>query len=575
MTSGFFDQSRAAGGLSEARSCSGGQSNEGRIVLLDWVAALALTAVGAALASFLAGGLPAIGIDDAAITRSYAENLANGLGYVYNAGGERVEGSTSFLWTMMVAFLYWLTPEPEILVLLLAGLMTAFAVFNVFQLCRALSERLRASPQISVAALWVALLGSPGYFLWSVWSMMEVALWSCMVMLLVRQLIGCVEAGPKSGAALSFGTLVPAIALPLSRPEGVAVSVGIIALGTLLDRRLRLPGLILMSASLSAFAAVTLFRIWYFGQPFPNTFYAKVSSDRMQDLIDGLKYANRFVLRAPFVEAFIVAWVAAATWGIQRAYKGVPGSRGLLVGAAAVFGFLAIYACLGGDHFALWRFYQPVVPLVPVAFAIGVALLFRILPLGAAARTGTLSISIVAAATYVLIGSMQYRVNRFDVTKEFRLNQQGIEFGTYLNEVSPRPSIGVGPAGGIALGYDGYIYDLLGLNWVEMAHANPVKVGMRNHASFDKPTFWKYSPDVIANFNRPCTEGGTQQYWASNDDAFGGLFGDAEFRRRYRPVLFRQQSKCWPGFATPEWLEMATHDPSLTVMEWSDIVILR
>jgi len=44
---------------------------------------------------------PSIGIDDANITQAYAQHLAQGLGYVYNAGGERVEGSTSLLWTVI------------------------------------------------------------------------------------------------------------------------------------------------------------------------------------------------------------------------------------------------------------------------------------------------------------------------------------------------------------------------------------------------------------------------------------------------------------------------------------------
>ena len=40
--------------------------------------------------------------DDAFISNRYAENLANGLGLVYNAG-ERVEGYTNLSWTLMLA----------------------------------------------------------------------------------------------------------------------------------------------------------------------------------------------------------------------------------------------------------------------------------------------------------------------------------------------------------------------------------------------------------------------------------------------------------------------------------------
>src|SRR5690348_8740950 len=39
---------------------------------------------------------PATGIDDANIFLAYARNISAGGGFVFNAGGERVEGFTSF-----------------------------------------------------------------------------------------------------------------------------------------------------------------------------------------------------------------------------------------------------------------------------------------------------------------------------------------------------------------------------------------------------------------------------------------------------------------------------------------------
>ena len=115
----------------------------------------------------------------------------------------------------------------------------------------------------------------------------------------------------------------------------------------------------------------------------------------------------------------------------------------------------------------------------------------------------------------------------------------------------------------------------LGLNWTEMAHANPVKVGMRNHASFDKATFWEHRPEVLATFNRPCTGGGTQAFWATNDDAFDGLFEDQRFREEYVPVLFHSGAECWPGFAVPEWLDEVASEDSLETLTWSDVQLLN
>src|SRR5687767_8859993 len=45
---------------------------------------------------------PYLVVDDAFISFRYADNLARGLGLVYNSG-ERVEGYTNFLWTVLLA----------------------------------------------------------------------------------------------------------------------------------------------------------------------------------------------------------------------------------------------------------------------------------------------------------------------------------------------------------------------------------------------------------------------------------------------------------------------------------------
>ena len=49
---------------------------------------------------------PTVGIDDANITQTYAKNIVDGWGYVYYEGGERVEGSTSLLWTTVNIIFY-------------------------------------------------------------------------------------------------------------------------------------------------------------------------------------------------------------------------------------------------------------------------------------------------------------------------------------------------------------------------------------------------------------------------------------------------------------------------------------
>ena len=55
---------------------------------------------------------PQPGIDDAYIFFVYARNLAEGHGFVYNVGGEAVEGFTSLLWTLICAVVIRTTANP-------------------------------------------------------------------------------------------------------------------------------------------------------------------------------------------------------------------------------------------------------------------------------------------------------------------------------------------------------------------------------------------------------------------------------------------------------------------------------
>ncbi len=94
---------------------SGGSALEQRQTWLQrlsepWPLALAVTLVGTAVAYV---GRPTDGIDDAEITHVFAHNIAAGFGYVYNPGGERVEGSTSLLWTLLNVIPFSVSDHPE------------------------------------------------------------------------------------------------------------------------------------------------------------------------------------------------------------------------------------------------------------------------------------------------------------------------------------------------------------------------------------------------------------------------------------------------------------------------------
>lgn len=530
-----------------------------------FVVALAATAVLAAVAWVVAGRPPLIGIDDAAITRNYAENLARGHGFVYYVGGERVEGATSFLWTVLVAGTYLATPSPEFLIIALSAALTAVAVFAVLSLTALAARQLKLPQRPAVGLVVLGLAGLPGYFFWTVWTMMEVALWSATLLVLVWRLARLAERPRR----WSFGLIVPALLLPLIRPEGAAAALGLLVLGGVLMGRWPRGLLTAIGATVVATAAITVFRLVYFGWPFPNTFYAKVSSDRLQDMIDGAKYLFSFVTGFPFAEVLLLIWAAAAVWALGRQLSGRPeGARTLLVAGAAIVGVFAVYGALGGDHFAYWRFLMPVTPLLVVAPALGLVALLPALR-SVSARPVRALAAAAAGIAWIGVAYADLRQARFDLVKEFTLVEQGLAFGALANGLEPRPTLGVGPAGGISLSYEGPILDLLGLNWVEMAHANPIKTGMRNHASFDDGTFWKHEPDLVAEFNRFCADDDFTVRRV-NENMTKGLYLEDRFQTAYAPVRIHDGDRCWRGFALRDWLAEIS-DPGIEAVDWSAV----
>ena len=88
------------------------------------VVVLVLTAL-FTFATYDMHGRPSIGIEDANIFFVYASNIAAGHGFVYNIGGERVEGATSLLWVLLAAACFALFGTPERAVFVLSTILLA------------------------------------------------------------------------------------------------------------------------------------------------------------------------------------------------------------------------------------------------------------------------------------------------------------------------------------------------------------------------------------------------------------------------------------------------------------------
>jgi arabinofuranosyltransferase len=292
--------------------------------------------------------------DDAFISFVYSRNLVEAGQLVFNLG-ERVEGYTNFLWTLVLAGLLKLGLLPEYTSRVLG---TAFAILTL-GLCARL---VRAGRGDDAPSAWDAvpalfLCSSPGYACWSSGGL-ETQLFTCLFTAgATRYVVSlCAGQAPDAWTGLLFGLSA------LTRPEGVLffALTGVHRLRTLVGRR-AWPARGDWAAA-AAFAGLVVphlwWRHWYYGWWAPNTFYIK-SSGGAGTWNQGGYYLLRM---AETLHVWAVAPVAIAGLLCARGDTRLRAVAGYVLFVAAVF--YVYVASVGGDFMGLYRFAMPVVPLL-------------------------------------------------------------------------------------------------------------------------------------------------------------------------------------------------------------------
>ena len=464
-----------------------------------------LTAVATVLLFSLLG-LPMSGIDDANITFVYARHLVDGAGLVYNVGGEWVEGFTSVTGMLTAALGYVFVAAPEWLLTLANVLLVGFAIGIAG---RCIQQQVPAGTVLFYC--WVFAL--PTYFVWGTASLLETGIYSALLLMLVTVQLQVVYANSLSRQqAVVFSGLL--IALLLTRPDAMAWALAFLTSWALILRWRGISGrqfvglmCIPLIAAAACLLALTAFRWQYFGYPLPNTYYAKVSPDRLYNIVQGLKYSIGFVVNNPLAGAlFLVAAVAGLSNLIPALRALLSGSKTLSAERLAVFllsalllSGLTIVVLMGGDYFSGFRFFQPVWPLL-VLLLIFVAAGYRPAWLqwsnGAVQRVCIAVVLLFSSGVtwFNLHADPHWYGHQWDIAGRGRL------MGTELQKIFANeglPSLGVTAAGGTKMTYPGEVVDLLGLNYTPMAHAPGDRKGITAHASFNKDVFWQNPPGLV------------------------------------------------------------------------------
>lgn len=299
------------------------------------------------------------GQDDPYLTFWPAHSLAYH-GEIANYNGERVEQSSSLLHTILIALVARVTglavPTAGYWLGVVAGVL---AVLRAIPLSRAFGE----PPSLGTLLL---VGGVPAFVYWCFGSM-ETTLVSWLL----------VEVA-LAGAGVIDGRLTPhsprvavvSVAYIASRPEGALVlGATLLAWLALYARRSERPRnaevasrvlrwLLLIA---SAFAFLALFRLWYFGLPFPEPVAAKMGGNVLDRFADGVEYFSRLA-RRPWASTLILVLAALpfVLWNELRRDRcdWVRLFGWLLVGANA--GFIVLG---GGDWMTGARFFAHFAPL--------------------------------------------------------------------------------------------------------------------------------------------------------------------------------------------------------------------
>jgi hypothetical protein len=408
--------------------------------------------------------------DDAFISFRYADNWAHGHGLVYNVG-ERVEGYTNFLWTAALALgvVVGLHPGHVSLVLSLGCLAATLVVVT------RLVRRLLPAGAWLPGALAAAGLAASYVFASFGTSGLETMAAALAVLVAVER----AEAGKVALAGLS------GVVATMLHPDHVLFyaalgAVVVLPAGSRM-RRIALYAAPFVLLFLPYYAA----RYAYYGDFFPNTFYAK--SGGSQYFRQGFVY-----LGLSGLVAGLYAVIPLAIYGVVLGRKTVF-ARFVMVGVPL---YLVYVAKIGGD-FMLGRLLCSVMPPLFVAAELGVrALLARQnVALGAVAL-GTLA---PVALPNGVVGAFEKYLEIADERTFYPLaslfplevgssyTSGAYKFKRLFRKSPRRPRIALGSIGIFGYLTRYFVMDVFGLVNREVAHQKIRERGRPGHEKLATP----------------------------------------------------------------------------------------
>jgi len=434
--------------------------------------------------------------DDAYISFRYAENLLNGHGLVFNPG-ERVEGYTNFLWTVMMAGTMTVGLDPAFVSRVLGlvlGLATLLFVYRF-----GTRVVLRTPAQATVAPVLLAF--SVPFGIWT-FAGLETPLFSFLALLGTFYFILEWREPTRFPLSAIWLTLTA-----LTRPEGVFLFVisflaGVRRLWFFKERPVRRGGrqfLLWAMLFLIIYGTYFAWRYLYYGYLLPNTFdvrQPKSWAQRWSHWVRGYAYVRDFITTNGgilfLLPALLLLRKKVDAW--------------LYYIGALVLSWGAYLIYVGGDpkvHFRLVALMLPQVYLLVQEGAhelvswIGVFTERRAMHLLA---TILLLVAVIVTFDPYLVGD---HAERFEQEANV-IKPQRVAIGRWLSQNAPPDATLAVRAAGIVPFYSGlYTIDMLGVLDSRIAHQDILDTDRPTaHGKTDIPYILSQRPDYVMILKR-------------------------------------------------------------------------
>ncbi len=500
---------------------------------------------------------PITGIDDANIYFVYMKNFSTGHGFVYNINGERVEGFTSLIWTLTGSLIFKFTNQIEISLLLLNLCLLFFSLRISIKIIELFLNNDNENCNYTFLFLGL-LIVFPGFYDWTLFSLLETCLWTFELILFTYLLLI-----PYLNDDFSFqkSSLYIALFLPIfiiTRPESILLGILFILIRftqLLVEQEKKMKIIkqiaLIFTIYCLSLMMLTKWRLYYFGYPFPNTYYIKMTDGFLNNIVEGLIYFTKYTIRTnPLILVLILLVIFWIYNLIKR--KSLSKTDKIILTLIILTGTgITIPLYTGGDHFRLSRFYQVFTPIfyfcllfILHSYLGKIKLLSKIF---ASKKNIYISLFILSILPINNLYYLFYNKTK-SIAMEFHIAKQNREIGYHLNSFFnkiKKPSIGVVAAGGIAYTYDGNVNDVLGLNNIDVAHTindRPTNI-LKSHRAFNKTIFLKQKPDLfIFDFVADTLKYIPYKKRKNIDNQFGSkvikhIYRDNDFNQQYSSVF--------------------------------------